>query len=644
MAVHDPPSVPEVVRFALHRGHLVPAGAGEEDDAVAKRDDPREVTPGAVAGIGVRIVEQQISAGEARGLAVKEIHEAELPCIPGGGHVSMRPVEPPREIPAHLHLDIVSVDAFHPQPRQGLRHEAPNLPGEPGAETPDGPTVRLQGDADIGGQPLGYDSHFRGCEALPPLERERQQAITLPGRQEVRHPHERRGPELPRRRRFRRPAAAQHRVQPGGLAPVGAVDAQAPVQRARRGEVSLPPMDPGQLPLRVRIVGVGGEGAPQGRLGQLLEAARAHTDFQVSMSIKPQGHRRKDVKGKASMLYLREADGNKETDIYGVILPKRWVEGSWHEGNPSGIFRYDGNILNELASKLAGIMGDGAVECYAGMPTESKLMPISIQRYTELKDAHTFLMDLYSMERLYDIVRESYKRYMKYIADLSMDSALEFTFSHKPADMATIFTTATIECTAFLALFRLYWENLTGDSKSPGQRFFLTAKERDTLDEIARAAYSDNPKQIDALVQGLCPLALHGKPIADFITWQHKRNENDYHHLFSSSVKIETSDKIPSHLRETAKKCLHDGKPLPESLAEGIEALSSIHLKIRKALEPRTASARVSIENSMQEWKAHTGEEPSETDINNLFTIFERNRGCELDISETNGYYIQWLR
>ena len=336
------------------------------------------------------------------------------------------------------------------------------------------------------------------------------------------------------------------------------------------------------------------------------------------------------------MLYLREADGNKEADIYGVILPKRWVEGSCHEGNPSGIFRYDGNILNELASKLAGIIGDGAVECYAGMPTKSKLMQISIQRYTELKDAHTFLMDLYSMERLYDIVRESYKRYMKYIADLSMDSALEFRFSHKPADMVPIFTTATIECTAFLALFRLYWENLTGASKSPGQRFFLSAKERDTLDEIVEATSHDSRKQIDALVKGLCPLALHGKPIADFVTWQHKNNENDYHHLFSSSVKIETSDKIPSHLRETAKKCLHDGKPLPESLAEGIEALSSIHLKIRKALEPRTASARVSIENSMQEWKAHTGEEPSETDINNLFTIFKRNKGCELDISETN--------
>lgn len=181
-----------------------------------------------------------------------------------------------------------------------------------------------------------------------------------------------------------------------------------------------------------------------------------------------------------------------------------------------------------------------------------------------------------------------------------------------------------------------YWETLSGDSVADGQRIFSSPEESTTLDEIATSVSGDIRKRIDKVVRGLCPLALHGKPIADFVSWHYRSNENDYHRWMSTFVGINTSDKIPSHIKNKAKELLQDGESISASWAEGIEALANVHLKIRNELKDRTANARLLAEKVIEEWKTQTDKECSDADIDSLFSIFERNKGCELDKAETN--------
>lgn len=177
-------------------------------------------------------------------------------------------------------------------------------------------------------------------------------------------------------------------------------------------------------------------------------------DFRVSISVKLRSWRRtKQFHGKVSMSLLRSPNVNTETDEHGVILPKRWTEGTWKTDNEFGIFGIYGNCLHGFVGKLAEIISTGEVECYVGMPTSNYRMPIDNQRCEELKSTHGFLMELHGLESLYDTVVESYKRHMKHISSLSIDSTLEFSSPRSPSDTAHIFRTATIDCTAFLSLF-----------------------------------------------------------------------------------------------------------------------------------------------------------------------------------------------
>lgn len=71
-------------------------------------------------------------------------------------------------------------------------------------------------------------------------------------------------------------------------------------------------------------------------------------------------------------------------------------------------------------------------------------------------------------------------------------------------------------------------------------------------------------------------------------------------------------------------------------LAEGLEALSSVHLAAREALKDSTADARTSIEAALEEWKETAGKSPSDTSEDHLFATFERMKGCRLDETETH--------
>lgn len=277
-------------------------------------------------------------------------------------------------------------------------------------------------------------------------------------------------------------------------------------------------------------------------------------DFQVGMSIKHPGIRRRKVRGIVSMTYLRDPKPH-EKDLYGVIVPKRWVSPKGGRGYLDSIFRGDGKLLEWFANEIASIIGGGEKVCYVGMPTEANLMQkIDTERYAELKEASQFLLDLHSFEALYDTVVESYKRYLKYVADLSVDSAVEFMSLIDSNDMAPMFRTATIDITAFLALFRLYWEILSGGKKENSQRFFEAKADGEVVDKVVREISADAEQRIGRVVKGLCPLALHGRPVADLLSWQYKNDENDYHRWLSSGVTIQTSLRIPDHLWIKAKK------------------------------------------------------------------------------------------
>lgn len=360
------------------------------------------------------------------------------------------------------------------------------------------------------------------------------------------------------------------------------------------------------------------------------------TSFQVKVSVKIPGYRRQQARGKVSMSYLREPAEHEE-ERYGVILPKRWLKTKTdiYGRDVYSIFRNRGDALDWFTKKLAAIMGKGKIDCYVGLLPSGVLMPVDTERCEKLKKAREFLSDLYSFEVLHDIVVESYKRYLKYAADLSIDNAVEFMPSRKPTDIAPIFRTATIECTAFLSLFRLYWETLAGDSREKRQRFFALPEAREVLENAVREISPKARNTIDRLVKGLCPLALHGRPIADFLSWGSRNDENDYYRWFTSFLEIKTSKKIPPYLRDTAQSYLENNPPMNQSLAEGLDELSGVHLAIRDALKGIAANARSSIEAGVEEWKEHASDEHSETDIDNLFTIYERNRGCGLNQQET---------
>lgn len=358
-------------------------------------------------------------------------------------------------------------------------------------------------------------------------------------------------------------------------------------------------------------------------------------NFQVNLSVKHPEFRRKKLSGVVSMTYLREPKAHEE-NLYGVIVPKRWVSPKGGREYVDSIFRGDGKLLDWFANEIASIIGGGEKVCYVGMPTEADLMQkIDTEHCAELKEASQFLLDLHSFEALYDTVVESYKRYLKYVADLSVDSAVEFMSLINPNDMAPMFRTATIDITAFLALFRLYWEILSGGEKKNSQRFFEAKADGEVVDKVVRGISADAEQRIDRVVKGLCPLALHGRPVADLLSWQYKNDENDYHRWFSSGVTIQTSSRIPDHLWNKAKKTLKDAQPMNLCLAEGLEALSSVHLAAREALKDSTADARTSIEAALGEWKETAGKSPSDTSEDHLFATFERMKGCRLDETET---------
>lgn len=357
-------------------------------------------------------------------------------------------------------------------------------------------------------------------------------------------------------------------------------------------------------------------------------------DFQVGMSIKHPGIRRRKVRGIVSMTYLRDPKPH-EKDLYGVIVPKRWVSPKGGRGYLDSIFRGDGKLLEWFANEMAGIISGGEKVCYVGTPTERESMQKTDPEVCEeLKRASLFLLELHRFEERYDTVVESYKGYLKYVADLSIDSAVEFMPPMEPTDMAPRFRTATIHITGFLALFRLHWELLSGGDK---QRCFTPGTDGEAaVSKAVRDISPDAKNRIENVAKGLCPLALHGKTVADYLTWHLKNDENDYHRWLSSGVTIQTSSRIPDHLHDGTKAKLADISAMNLCLAEGLESLSGVHLAVREALGEAAATARASIVSALEEWKEQAGKKLSDNSDDYLFAAFEGYKGCGANDAKTD--------
>ena len=125
----------------------------------------------------------------------------------------------------------------HPQPHQDVWQDAPQLRAEPGSDLPPGSVIRQEGGPlfEVHSSFPFTRSYRRGTEPFTLGKRQRQQTVLLCRLQEIRHPHERGGPEARRRKRpasCRRPGPRSARTPPHGRA---GARAGAGTGRARPG-------------------------------------------------------------------------------------------------------------------------------------------------------------------------------------------------------------------------------------------------------------------------------------------------------------------------------------------------------------------------------------------------------------------------
>ena len=241
-----------------------------------QRLDPRKGTHRDAVRFEVCIVQEQIPAGEPPRLAVEIIYVADLAgTVPLLGIVAMPPVESPPGMHRHVHLDPVSLERLHSQPRQHVRQHAAELQAEPGTDVPHYPPVRHPGGAGLSLQVVL--AHLRGDESVARRRYQREQPILLCRRQEIRQPYERHWSET-RRRGVRHPAATQDRKRPRRGRMVGVRHAQAPIRVERRGELPPPPLDVTEPLQCLRLVRARRERPLQDRLGLVEEPARLQRD------------------------------------------------------------------------------------------------------------------------------------------------------------------------------------------------------------------------------------------------------------------------------------------------------------------------------------------------------------------------------
>ena len=190
--------------------------------------------------------------------------------------VGVRREEAPAQVGRHLQFDAARVEVFHPQPREDLRQNAAQLRDEPRTNIPEHPGIRQREGVAIFVVQSPASSrmlHLRRNEPAARRQRPRQQAVARRGRQEVRHPHERRGPAS-RRRRIRQPAAVQDGDCPRGRRVAGPKGLQAPIRRQGGRKIPSSPMDVAKPLQRNGVFRICGEPPLQRRRRLIEQSAR----------------------------------------------------------------------------------------------------------------------------------------------------------------------------------------------------------------------------------------------------------------------------------------------------------------------------------------------------------------------------------